>query len=194
MKYRLIPASILLLLALTVLLLAFGVRRYGSFDGLWRRASAEVIARQPHPALVPTPLPIATIGPNRTALFGRWPLLGLSQVLADGIKSFLKEDLVPPHAVGVLFWLAPMLAFLPAALGFAVMVVLAAEPWIRSLVCGAMGIRTTAFVAASPFSADARWLFLVAAAIAIAFSVAGVTIPAAWACRLSPVEALRRRE
>ncbi|HWQ10490.1 MAG TPA: complex I subunit 1 family protein, partial [Holophaga sp.] len=60
------------------------------------------------------------IGPNRTALFGRWPLLGLSQVLADGIKSFLKEDLVPPHTVGVLFWLAPMLAFLPAALGFAV--------------------------------------------------------------------------
>ncbi|MBK8793692.1 MAG: NADH-quinone oxidoreductase subunit NuoH [Holophaga sp.] len=60
------------------------------------------------------------IGPNRAALFGKWRLLGLPQLVADGIKSFLKEDLVPPHANKILFWLAPILAFLPAALGFAV--------------------------------------------------------------------------
>ena len=60
------------------------------------------------------------IGPNRAALFGRWRLLGLPQLVADGIKAFLKEDLVPPHANRFLFWLAPILAFLPAALGFAV--------------------------------------------------------------------------
>ena len=48
------------------------------------------------------------IGPNRAALFGKWRLLGLPQIAADGIKSFLKEDLVPPHAVSLLFWLAPM--------------------------------------------------------------------------------------
>ena len=60
------------------------------------------------------------IGPNRAALFGKWRLMGLTQIAADGIKAFLKEDQVPPHANKVLFWLAPMLAFLPAALGFAV--------------------------------------------------------------------------
>ena len=60
------------------------------------------------------------IGPNRAALFGKWRLLGLPQLAADGIKSFLKEDLVPPHAVRALFWLAPMLTFLPAVMGFAI--------------------------------------------------------------------------
>jgi len=60
------------------------------------------------------------IGPNRAALFGRWRLLGLPQIAADGIKAFLKEDLVPPHAVSSLFWLAPMLTFVPAVLGFAI--------------------------------------------------------------------------
>lgn len=60
------------------------------------------------------------IGPNRAALFGKWRLLGLPQIVADGIKSFLKEDLVPSHAAGLLFWLAPMFAFIPAVLGFAV--------------------------------------------------------------------------
>jgi NADH-quinone oxidoreductase subunit H len=60
------------------------------------------------------------IGPNRAALFGKWRLLGLTQILADGIKSFLKEDLVPPHAVSFLFWLAPLFAFIPAVMGFAV--------------------------------------------------------------------------
>jgi NADH-quinone oxidoreductase subunit H len=60
------------------------------------------------------------IGPNRAALFGKWRLLGLPQIVADGIKAFLKEDLVPPHAVGILFWLAPLFAFVPAVLGFAV--------------------------------------------------------------------------
>jgi NADH-quinone oxidoreductase subunit H len=60
------------------------------------------------------------IGPNRAALFGKWRLLGLTQIAADGIKAFLKEDLVPPHVVGSLFWLAPMFAFIPAVMGFAV--------------------------------------------------------------------------
>ena len=60
------------------------------------------------------------IGPNRAALFGKWRLLGLTQIAADGIKAFLKEDLVPPHVVSSLFWLAPMFAFVPAVMGFAV--------------------------------------------------------------------------
>ncbi len=60
------------------------------------------------------------IGPNRAALFGRFRLLGLVQLAADGLKFFLKEDAVPPHVHRALFWLAPLFAFVPAVLGFAV--------------------------------------------------------------------------
>ena len=67
MKHRLSLAGAIFLAALAVLLFFFGIQRYGSLDGLWRRASAEVTARLPHPVLVPTPLPIATILPTSTA-------------------------------------------------------------------------------------------------------------------------------
>ena len=60
------------------------------------------------------------IGPNRAFLFGKWRLLGLPQLAADGIKFFLKEDLVPQDANKALFWAAPILAFVPAVLGFAI--------------------------------------------------------------------------
>jgi len=60
------------------------------------------------------------IGPNRVAILGKWRLIGLPQLAADGIKFFLKEDQVPQDANVMLFWLAPFLAFVPAALGFAV--------------------------------------------------------------------------
>jgi NADH-quinone oxidoreductase subunit H len=70
------------------------------------------------------------IGPNRAALFGRFRLIGLPQLAADGIKFFLKEDLVTADANPMLFWLAPFLAFVPAALGFAVI------PFGRSYVSG----------------------------------------------------------
>ncbi len=60
------------------------------------------------------------IGPNRAALFGKIRIIGLAQLLADGIKFFFKEDLVPTDANKRLFWLAPFLAFVPALIGFAV--------------------------------------------------------------------------
>ncbi len=60
------------------------------------------------------------IGPNRAALFGKIRIIGLAQILADGIKMFFKEDLIPTDANRRLFWLAPFLAFVPALLGFAV--------------------------------------------------------------------------
>ncbi len=60
------------------------------------------------------------IGPNRALLFGRWRLLGLPQLAADGIKFFLKEDLVPDDANRLLFWAAPIMAFVPAMMGFAI--------------------------------------------------------------------------
>lgn len=38
-----------------------GSLRYGGADGLYRRVRAEIAARQPHPLLAPTPLPIADL-------------------------------------------------------------------------------------------------------------------------------------
>jgi NADH-quinone oxidoreductase subunit H len=54
------------------------------------------------------------IGPNRA---GPW---GLLQTLADGIKLFFKEDLLPEKADRRVFRLAPVLSVVPAFLAFAV--------------------------------------------------------------------------
>lgn len=54
------------------------------------------------------------IGPNRAGPFG------ILQTLADGIKLFFKEDLVPDEADRFIFKLAPYLSLIPAFLVFAV--------------------------------------------------------------------------
>lgn len=54
------------------------------------------------------------IGPSRA---GPW---GLLQTLADGLKLFLKEDLIPDRAERAVFKLAPILALVPAFLLFAI--------------------------------------------------------------------------
>jgi len=54
------------------------------------------------------------IGPNRA---GPW---GMLQTLADGIKVFYKEDLIPDQADRKVFILAPYLAAVPAFLSFAI--------------------------------------------------------------------------
>lgn len=73
------------------------------------------------------------IGPNRVGFgfgvpaleklthgFGFW---GLGQALADGLKFLLKEDYMPRGADRALFTLAPMLAIIPAFIGWAIV------PW-----------------------------------------------------------------
>ena len=50
------------------------------------------------------------VGPNKA---GPW---GILQSLADGIKAFFKEDLLPTRADRIVFRLAPFLAFVPAFL------------------------------------------------------------------------------
>jgi NADH-quinone oxidoreductase subunit H len=54
------------------------------------------------------------IGPNRAGPFG------LLQSLADGIKLFFKEDLLPERADRIIFKLAPYLTLVPAFLIFTV--------------------------------------------------------------------------
>jgi NADH-quinone oxidoreductase subunit H len=54
------------------------------------------------------------VGPNRAGPFG------LLQPVADAIKVLLKENLVPASADKLVHWLAPVVAFAPAVLIFAV--------------------------------------------------------------------------
>lgn len=54
------------------------------------------------------------IGPNRAGPFG------ILQTLADGIKLFFKEDLLPDRAERRVFIIAPFLAFVPAFLLFSI--------------------------------------------------------------------------
>jgi NADH-quinone oxidoreductase subunit H len=54
------------------------------------------------------------IGPNRLGPFG------VLQTLADGVKLFFKEDIRPAMADPLIYPLAPVMAFLPALLAFAV--------------------------------------------------------------------------
>lgn len=61
------------------------------------------------------------LGPNRVGP------LGLLQPVADGLKNFLKEDLVPLNSRSFFFRIAPIFAFFPAFTGFAV--ISWALPW-----------------------------------------------------------------
>ncbi len=54
------------------------------------------------------------IGPNRAGPFG------IAQTMADGIKLFFKEDLIPDRSDRFVFKLAPFLAIIPAFLIFAI--------------------------------------------------------------------------
>lgn len=54
------------------------------------------------------------LGPNRTGPFG------LLQPVADAVKVLLKENIVPTAADKLVHWLAPVIAFAPALMLFAV--------------------------------------------------------------------------
>src|SRR3954463_11920630 len=52
------------------------------------------------------------LGPNRVGP------LGLMQLLADAVKFLTKEEFVPKRGYPFLFYLAPVVAMIPAALAF----------------------------------------------------------------------------
>ena len=54
------------------------------------------------------------LGPNRTGPFG------IFQPVADALKVMLKEDIIPTNADKIVHWLAPVVAFAPALVIFAV--------------------------------------------------------------------------
>ena len=54
------------------------------------------------------------LGPNRTGPFG------LFQPLADAVKVLLKEDIIPAKSDKLVFWLAPLVAFVPVLMIFTV--------------------------------------------------------------------------
>jgi NADH-quinone oxidoreductase subunit H len=53
-------------------------------------------------------------GPNRTGPFGSL------QIIADALKALMKEDIIPDRVDKLIFWLAPIVAFFPVLLIFAV--------------------------------------------------------------------------
>ncbi|QQL49685.1 NADH-quinone oxidoreductase subunit NuoH [Mucilaginibacter ginkgonis] len=61
------------------------------------------------------------VGPNRAGPFG------ILQPLADGAKMFMKEEIIPTRASGLLFIVGPSLAIMTACIGSAVI------PWGQSI-------------------------------------------------------------
>ena len=86
-------------LVFTVIILAFVLSMVMAFIYFERRGMARMQAR---------------LGPNRVGPFG------VLQPVADAIKVLLKEDIIPTKADKIVHWLAPVVAFAPVLLIFAV--------------------------------------------------------------------------
>lgn len=86
-------------LVFTVIILAFVLSMVMAFIYFERRGMARMQAR---------------LGPNRVGPFG------VLQPVADAIKVLLKEDIIPTKADKLVHWLAPVVAFAPVLLIFAV--------------------------------------------------------------------------
>jgi len=86
-------------LVFTIIILAFVLTLVMGFIYIERRGMGRMQAR---------------LGPNRTGPFG------LLQPVADAIKVLLKEDITPARGDRIVHWLAPVVAFVPALMIFAV--------------------------------------------------------------------------
>jgi NADH-quinone oxidoreductase subunit H len=92
---------VVLLIVLVMVLVVFGALMVSVMLMIWfeRKVISDMQSR---------------IGPNRAGPFG------IAQTLADGIKLFFKEDLLPDKADRFVFKLAPYLTIIPAFLAFAI--------------------------------------------------------------------------
>ena len=90
-----------LLIAVIKVVVAFGVLLVSVMLMIWfeRKVISDMQAR---------------IGPNRAGPFG------ILQTLADGVKLFFKEDLLPERADRFVFKLAPYLSLVPAFVAFSI--------------------------------------------------------------------------
>jgi len=86
-------------LLFTVIIIAFVLTLVMGFIWIERRGMARMQAR---------------LGPNRAGPFG------ILQPVADAIKVLLKEDIVPAKGDKIVHWLAPVVAFAPVLMIFAV--------------------------------------------------------------------------
>jgi NADH-quinone oxidoreductase subunit H len=86
-------------LLFTVIIIAFVLTLVMGFIWIERRGMARMQAR---------------LGPNRAGPFG------LLQPVADAIKVLLKENIVPAKGDKIVHWLAPVVAFFPVLMIFAV--------------------------------------------------------------------------
>ena len=86
-------------LVFTVIIIAFVLLLVMGFIYVERRGMGRMQAR---------------LGPNRAGPFG------LLQPVADAIKVLLKEDIIPAKADKIVFWIAPVVAFAPTLMIFAV--------------------------------------------------------------------------
>jgi len=68
------------------------------------------------------------VGPNRAGPFG------ILQPMADGVKMFMKEEIIPTKASGFLFVVGPSLAIMTACIGSAVI------PWGQKIAIGSQVI------------------------------------------------------
>lgn len=85
-----------------------------------------------------------------------------------------------------------VLGVVSSAVGFAFVALV--EPYLGALVGQTFRLPISTIVPGSFLSTAPWWLLVLAAGVGVGFSLVGVVIPALRVCRLTPVEALRRRE
>ncbi len=96
--------------------LVIAIKVLGVFAVVMPMVAYSVVAERRISALIQD-----RIGPNRVGIpFTNIKLLGLGQPLADGLKSFLKEDFTPGHVKRIYYWMAPAVSMTPSFIVFAV--------------------------------------------------------------------------
>ena len=106
--------------------------------------------------------------------------MGLLRVLGMGNRQIARIYALQGTVIG---FVATLVALAAVAL---------IEPLVRPLIFRMLSIAPNAIPLGSVL--DLGWLMAITGGVAVLFSLAGVLLPTLWACRLAPVEALRRHE